>query len=101
MWFSRELGNLYRKASFSVTLNCSLWGQSGTFRVFLRTNLSHAAVVARSDAIRVDQNSAYAVRSLESQFVLPCLGEDIKPLAVDRPRCSGLRDRIRVYGQGE
>ena len=61
VWFSQDVPSLYRRPSFSVTLNCSVWGQSGTFRLFLRTNLSHAAVVARSDAVQVKPSQAFKV----------------------------------------
>ena len=81
--------------------NCSTWGQPGTFRLFLRTNLSHASVVARSPPITVVVNPDYDIASADSQFVLPCLKNDIKPFSVRRPACAALNDKIRVYGQGE
>ncbi len=102
IWYSRPITDLYRRASFSATLDCSVWGQSGTFRVFLRANLTHSGVVARSEAVRVESNPEYAISSPEAQFVLPCVGRDnVRALEVGRPKCSGVQDRIRVYGQGK
>ena len=100
LWLSLPIDNLYRKSSLTLQLNCSVWGQSGTFRLFLRTNLSHASVVTRSAAILVKDNPGYAVRSEESQYVFPCLRNDIKPFSVIRPKCASDRDKLRVYGQG-
>ena len=48
-----------------------------------------------------DEDSFLCPRSPESQFVLPCLGEDVRRQEVDRPECPGVADRVRVYGQGE
>lgn len=101
VWYSHPIDDLFGRSSFSVTLNCSVWGQSGTFRLFLATNLSHSAVISRSEAIQIEPNSDFSIQSLESQFVFPCLNQDIKPLEVRRPQCDGLNDRIRVYGQGK
>jgi hypothetical protein len=101
LWTTHHIQNIYRKSSFSVNLNCSTWGQPGTFRLFLRTNLSHASVVARSAAIRVVVNPDYKVKSVDSEFVLPCLKNDIKPFSVSRPACAAVDDKIRVYGQGK
>ena len=101
LWASRGVHNLYRRSSVNLNLNCSTWGQPGTFRLFLRTNLSHAAVVARSAPITVVVNPDYEIKSVDSQFVLPCLKNDIKPFSVRRPACAAVNDKIRVYGQGE
>ncbi len=69
LWFSLPVPSLYLRPSFSATLPCSVWGQSGTFRVFLRVVTSahqpqdpEEEVVARSRPIRVDANPVYAVR---------------------------------------
>ena len=101
LWATHRVHNLYRRSSVNLNLNCSTWGQPGTFRLFLRTNLSHAAVVARSAPITVVVNPDYEIKSADSQFVLPCLKNDIKPFSVRRPACAAVNDKIRVYGQGE
>ena len=101
LWATHRVHNLYRRSSVNLNLNCSTWGQPGTFRLFLRTNLSHAAVVARSAPITVVVNPDYEIKSVDSQFVLPCLKNDIKPFSVRRPACAAVNDKIRVYGQGE
>ena len=101
LWWSMPVANLFRRSSFTVTLNCSVWGQSGTFRLFLRTNLSHAGIVARSAPIRVGVNRDYQVKNVEAPFVLPCVGDDVKVVEVRNPRCADANDRIRVYGQGQ
>lgn len=101
IWASLTMDNLYRKASVALSINCSTWGQSGTFRLFLRTNLSHAAIVARSSAIVVRDNPGYGLKSEEAQFIFPCLENDIKPFSVVRPKCASDRDKVRVYGQGK
>ncbi len=101
LWLTHRVGNLYRRSSFTLNLNCSTWGQPGVFRLFLRTNLSHTSVVARSSPIVVHVNPDYKVESVDSQFVLPCLKNDIKPFSVRRPACAAVDDKIRVYGQGK
>ena len=90
---------LYRKSSFQVELNCSIWGQEGVFRLFLTTDLNHAAVIERSAPIKVRRNRDYA---LDSYFeaIFPCPSGDIKPINVKRPRCAGADDKVRVYGRG-
>ena len=90
---------LYQQSSFEIELNCSVWGQEGIFRVFLTTDLSHAAIIERSGPIRVQTNREY---SLQSDFstIFPCPSDDIKPLNVRRPRCAGNDDKVRVYSQG-
>ena len=101
IWMSHPVENLYLRPSFAVNLNCSVWSSSGVFRLFLRTNLSHAAVIARSPAVSVSVNREYSVSSPEADFVLPCLREDVKPVFVRRPKCAANNDKIRVYGQGK
>lgn len=91
---------LYTKSSFVVQLNCSVWGQEGVFRVFLTTDLSHAAIVERSAPIEVRTNREYRLDSYFST-VLPCSDNDIRALSVQRPRCAGPSDKVRVYGQGK
>ena len=90
---------LYQQSSFSIELSCSVFGQEGIFRVFLTTDLSHAAIIERSGPIKVRTNREY---SLSSDFttVFPCQSDDIKPLNVRRPSCAGDDDKVRVYGQG-
>lgn len=100
VWWSHPVPNLYRKSSFTVTLNCSVWGQSGTFRLYLRTNLSLASVVARSSAIRVHENRDFQIKNEEAPFVLPCLTNDAKAISVRSPHCSSSHDSIKVFGQG-
>ena len=49
IWFSRRIPQLYSRSSVRVNINCSTWGKEGTFRVFLRTNLTHMAVIGSID----------------------------------------------------
>jgi len=101
VWYSKEVSDIYRRSSFSVTLDCSVWGRAGTYRLFLvASNTSHAAIVTRSEPIRVEA-AGVTVTSPESHFALPCRAGDVRPLLVDGPRCPAARDRVRVYGQGE
>ena len=72
---------------------------SGIFRVFLTTDLSHAAIIERSGPIKVRTNREYALSS-DFSTILPCQLDDIKPLNVRRPRCAGRDDKVRAYGQG-
>ena len=82
-----------------MTVGCSVWGQKGTFRVFLATDLTHMAVVARSDVISVETNVEYELGSFFSS-VYPCPPNDIKTITVKRPKCAPVSDKIRAYGQG-
>ena len=98
VWFTSEIGNLYTQSSFKVQIQCSVWGQPGTYRMFLRTNLTHMAVVSRSQAIIVDASPEYKLGSYFSS-IFPCPPNDIKTITVRRPKCSPLSDKIRAYGQ--
>jgi hypothetical protein len=101
VWYSTEISDLYRRSSFSVTLDCSVWGRPGTYRLFLvAVNVSHAAVVSRSPQVRVEA-AAVTLTSPETRFALPCRPGDVRPLLVDGPRCPAARDRVRLYGQGK
>ena len=52
-------------------LNCSLWGEAGSFRVFLTTNLTSSRVISSSAVIRVVGNRKFGLDSFFSA-VLPC-----------------------------
>ena len=47
VWFSKRIPNLYSRSSHRITINCAVWGERGTFRVFLRTNLTHMGVIGK------------------------------------------------------
>ena len=100
VWYSRDVEDLYSRSSVSMTVGCSVWGQKGTFRVFLATNLTHMAVVARSEVISVETNVEYELGSFFSS-VYPCPPNDIKAITVKRPKCAPVSDKIRAYGQGK
>lgn len=84
-----------------MKFNCSVWGQEGIFRLFLTTDLTHAAIIERSGPIKVRTNREYAM-DMENYVgtVFPCPKGDIKALNVDRPRCAGQDDKVRLYGRG-
>ena len=101
IWHKESIGHfLYQKSSFLHRLNCSVWGQEGTFALFLETNLEHAAIVERSAPIRVKTNREYSLESYAST-VFPCRKNDILPIALRRPQCAGNADKVRVYSQGK
>ena len=100
IWYKSSIGHfLYQKSSFVHRLNCSVWGQEGTFALFLETNLKHAAVIERSAPIKVKTNREYHLESY-STTVFPCGKNDILPITLRRPKCAGKSDKVRVYGQG-
>ncbi len=74
--------------------------QEGVFRVFLTTDLTHAAIVERSAPIRVTTNREYHLGSFFST-VFPCPNDVVRPLTVRRPECARSSDKIRVYGHGK
>ncbi|CAB4069890.1 unnamed protein product [Lepeophtheirus salmonis] len=99
IWYSYTLPpNFYQRAAMEVSINCSYWGQEGTYRTFLRTDLTHVPIIARSKPIVVERNPVYRL-STNYKSIYPCLENDIKPINVERPFCASGSDRIQVYGQ--
>ena len=99
VWFSKEVRNFFLDSTIAVRIKCSIWGQPGIFRIFLRTNLTHMAVVARSAPILVDLNLEYKLDSFFTA-IYPCQPNDNKVITVKRPKCAPLSDKVRAYGQG-
>ena len=68
--------------------------------MFLTSDLSHAAVIERSGPIRVTTSEMYHLESFFSS-VPPCHENEVMPINVRLPKCAGMDDKIRVYGQGK
>ena len=68
--------------------------------MFLTSDLSHAAVIERSGPIRVTTSEIYHLESFFSS-VPPCHENEVMPINVRLPKCAGMDDKIRVYGQGK
>ena len=69
------------------------------FRVFLTSDLTHAAIIERSGPIKVTTNREYHLESFLDS-VPPCHENEVVPINVRQPKCSAIDDKIRVYGQG-
>ena len=68
--------------------------------MFLTSDLTHAAVIERSAPIKVTTNREYHLGSFFSS-VPSCYENEVMPINVRQPKCSGADDKIRVYGQGK
>ena len=101
VWFTQEMGNIYTKSSWVIPIDCKVWGSEGIFRIFLRTNLTHMGIFARSRPITVITNTEYDLGVIDFGSIYPCPNKDVRPVTVTRPQCSPIADKIRAYGQSK
>ena len=101
VWFLQEMRNIYTQSSWVIQVDCSVWGSEGVFRVFLRTNLTHMGIIARSKPITVVTNTEYNLGVMDFGSIYPCPNQDVRPVTVTRPQCAPESDKVRAYGQGK